>query len=161
MASRTTVLRRAFAGASVAWSVALPAAAYAASRPAPPVPAYFFALVVYGVGGAVCHQLPERSFYLWGRQLPVCARCAGIYAGAAIVAMVGHVGGRRFPQLPQLPRLVRVPLALLASLPTILTLVYEWTTGVTPSNAVRAAAGFVLGATLWWLVLVNLDQPES
>ncbi|HEV3058267.1 MAG TPA: DUF2085 domain-containing protein [Vicinamibacterales bacterium] len=155
MASRTTVLRRAFAGASVAWSVALPLAAYAASRPAPPVPAYLLALLVYGVGGVVCHQLPERSFYLWGRQLPVCARCAGIYAGAAIVAMIGHVGGRPFP------RLVRVALALLASLPTILTLVYEWTTGVTPSNAVRAAAGFVLGATVSWLVLVNLDQPES
>src|SRR5579864_3681190 len=160
MASRTTVLRRAFAGASVAWSVALPLAAYAASRPAPPVPAYLLALVVYGVGGVVCHQLPERSFYLWGRQLPVCARCAGIYAGAAIVAMLGRVAWRPFPQLPQSWRL-RPPtaLALLASLPTILTLVYEWTTGVTPSNAVRAAAGFLLGATLSWLVVANLDQP--
>jgi uncharacterized membrane protein len=125
------------------------------------VPAYLLALVVYGVGGVVCHQLPERSFYLWGRQLPVCARCTGIYAGAAIAA-IGYVVGRplRWASDGKRSRPLKT-LALLASLPTILTLLYEWTTGVTPSNAVRAAAGFVLGVTLSWLVVVNLDQPES
>jgi uncharacterized membrane protein len=126
------------------------------------VPAYLLALVVYGVGGVVCHQLPARSFYLWGRQLPVCARCTGIYAGAAIAAVIGRSVGRPFRRAvngkdSRLPRTV----ALLASLPTILTLVYEWTTGVTPSNTVRAAAGLVLGAALSWLVVVNLDQRES
>jgi len=30
----------------------------------------------------ICHQLPERSFFLFGHQLPVCARCIGIYLGA-------------------------------------------------------------------------------
>jgi uncharacterized membrane protein len=162
MASPTTLLRRAFAGGSVAWSAALPAAAYAASRPAPPVPAYLLALVVYGVGGVVCHQLPERSFYLWGRQLPVCARCTGIYAGAAI-AVVLNRGARSLFRRDRPGKDARPlkTLALLASLPTILTLVYEWTTGVMPSNAVRAAAGLVLGVTLSWLVVVNLGQPES
>ena len=32
----------------------------------------------------VCHQLPARSFHLWMPSLPVCARCTGIYLGAAI-----------------------------------------------------------------------------
>jgi uncharacterized membrane protein len=28
-----------------------------------------------------CHRKPERSFFLKGRQFPVCARCTGIYIG--------------------------------------------------------------------------------
>lgn len=31
-----------------------------------------------------CHQKPERSFIIKGRQFPVCARCAGVYAGGII-----------------------------------------------------------------------------
>lgn len=28
-----------------------------------------------------CHQLPQRSYYINGRQFPVCARCMGLLAG--------------------------------------------------------------------------------
>ena len=34
---------------------------------------YFFSII--------CHQMPERSFFILGEQLPVCARCVGIYTG--------------------------------------------------------------------------------
>lgn len=33
--------------------------------------------------GAVCHQMPERSFRAFGHPLAVCARCTGLYAGFA------------------------------------------------------------------------------
>jgi len=59
----------------------------------PGIPAYLFALSVYAAGGVVCHQLPDRSFLLWGHQLPVCARCTGIYAA---IPGAGHLWlGRR------------------------------------------------------------------
>lgn len=28
-----------------------------------------------------CHQIPERSFFYKGEQLPVCARCTGVAVG--------------------------------------------------------------------------------
>jgi uncharacterized membrane protein len=38
---------------------------------------------VYSGFSATCHQMPERSFHLEGFPLAVCARCFGLYAGAA------------------------------------------------------------------------------
>ena len=32
----------------------------------------------------VCHQQAERSFVLFGGSVAVCARCLGIYLGAAV-----------------------------------------------------------------------------
>ncbi|ODS39221.1 MAG: hypothetical protein A7316_06200 [Candidatus Altiarchaeales archaeon WOR_SM1_86-2] len=34
---------------------------------------------------ALCHRLPERSFFLFGRQSPVCARCTGIIIGMLLM----------------------------------------------------------------------------
>jgi uncharacterized membrane protein len=36
------------------------------------------------VGYAICHQLPERSFIIGGRQLPLCARCTGTFLGVVL-----------------------------------------------------------------------------
>lgn len=32
----------------------------------------------------VCHQRPERSFWIFGAQMAICSRCLGIYLGAAV-----------------------------------------------------------------------------
>ncbi len=29
----------------------------------------------------LCHRLPERSFFIKGKQFPICARCTGILVG--------------------------------------------------------------------------------
>lgn len=31
-----------------------------------------------------CHRMPERSFFINGKQFPVCARCTGCFVGYAI-----------------------------------------------------------------------------
>ena len=40
-----------------------------------------FALAIYGAFSHLCHQNPERSFFIAGHQFAVCARCTGLYAG--------------------------------------------------------------------------------
>jgi hypothetical protein len=147
--------RRAFVAASVVWAALLPIAPFAASQPAPAGAWYALAFLVYGIGSVICHQLPERSFELWSAQLPVCARCTGIYAGAAIAAIIaGIIRPKPDPTSEQTIRrrpdptyAIRARLAA-AALPTVLTLGYEWTTGDAPSNVVRAVSGAPLGAAV-------------
>lgn len=43
---------------------------------------------IYHAFGIVCHQLPERSYFLDGHQLAVCSRCTGIYAGFAFTLLL-------------------------------------------------------------------------
>ena len=168
------ILGRAFVAASVTWAVLLPIAPFAASQPAPARFWYGLAFVVYGAGSFICHQLPARSFHSWSAQWPVCARCTGIYVGAAMAATVAtirlkpirlkpdptsislHVGSG-FSRTASRARM----LLILAALPTAMTLVYEWTTGDMPSNAVRALAGAPLGAAIAFVVVGALQtRPD-
>ncbi len=37
-----------------------------------------------------CHQMPERSFFMWGYQFPLCARCTGLMLGYIIAIVTWH-----------------------------------------------------------------------
>ena len=154
MALRLPLLRRAYVGATVAWSLALPLATFASSGTHSSSALYLLSLSVYFMGGVVCHQLPERSFFLWGSQMPVCARCAGIYVGAAVSALVAVFSTARLkPSRSNGFALRHARRSLIISvLPTAATLAYEWITGQTPSNWTRAAAGVPIGAVVAWIV---------
>ena len=81
----------------MAWALAIPlAAVVVANRPEMGV-SRVAASAVYVAGAVVCHQKAERSFRLAGQPLPVCARCTGIYIGAAlaVVALAGGTVGMR------------------------------------------------------------------
>jgi hypothetical protein len=132
---------------SVLWSSALIAIPYLMSRARGNPPVLRSAGVVYLLGSLVCHQRPERSFHPWGIQVPVCARCEGIYLAAPFgIALLLAARRRGSPMLASRRLWQRV--VLLACLPTILTLAWEWTTGDMTSGTVRAVAGGVLGATI-------------
>lgn len=36
----------------------------------------------------LCHQMPERSLFIFGNKMPVCIRCAGIYFGFLIGTII-------------------------------------------------------------------------
>jgi uncharacterized membrane protein len=110
-----------------------------------PVP---IAGMLYALGSRICHQRPERSFHLFAAQLPVCARCVGIYTGAAIgslLALSGSIRERLFPFSPRL-------LLAAGALPTLMTLITEWSGAWAGGNNVRAAAGVWLGVAIAFVV---------
>ena len=147
------LLARALAVATLLWAAALPLATASAAAPRS-APLYLFALAIYGAGSVLCHQLPARSFHLWNTQMPVCARCAGLYAGGAVGAAIASA----VRAASTTPFAARAMLAL-AAVPTALTLVYEWTTGDAPGNApgnaMRALSGLPLGAVIVALLVVQ------
>ena len=59
------------------------------------------------VGAAICHRITARSFVINGRQLPLCARCTGMYLGVALAFGTLLLAGRtRRTDLPPLPLLL-------------------------------------------------------
>ncbi|MHB1323638.1 MAG: DUF2085 domain-containing protein [Coriobacteriia bacterium] len=68
------------------------------------------------IGFGLCHQLPERSLFAGGYQLPVCARDTGIYIGFAIGLLVLSVlaRGAKPIDLPRWPVLAIVGLFIAA-----------------------------------------------
>lgn len=46
-----------------------------------------WALPLYHAFSLVCHQIPERSFFIAGQPFAVCARCFGLYAGFTLATI--------------------------------------------------------------------------
>ena len=43
---------------------------------------------IYHAFAALCHQLPERSYFINGHKLAICSRCTGLYAGFAFTMLL-------------------------------------------------------------------------
>lgn len=106
----------------------------------------FFHYLGYGL----CHQLPERSFFAGGFQLPVCARDTGIYTGFAlslgVIALLER--GRRPTSLPRTWLLAIGGAGVLAM---IIDGVTSYAGLRETTNALRLATGLAAG---WALPLV-------
>ena len=128
--------------AAVAWAVVLLTAPWLP----PPLTA-----VVYELGAYICHQRPDRSFHIATSQLPVCARCIGVYCGAAIGGLA----------IPAFRRLVRSRLAIAAAVvPGLVSWLLEWTGLAHPDNATRAATGAVAGFVIAAVLLATLHYEQ-
>jgi uncharacterized membrane protein len=106
----------------------------------------FVVAFVYSAGAVVCHQLPERSFALGGRQWPVCARCSGLYLGAALGALAWLLARRTLAARGFESRALVTGL-LVAVVPTALS----WGSGTLGwwdgTNLIRAMLALPLGLT--------------
>jgi uncharacterized membrane protein len=146
------VLVRALVAGALVWvaAVLLAPLAIASGRPVLSIGA----AGVYAAGRRVCHQRPERCFHVHGRPMPVCARCTGLYASAAVGAPVA------LWLASTLSRRRARRIAVAAALPTLITWGLEMAGLAHPSNAVRALAALPLGFAAAWLVMATLAVTE-
>lgn len=74
-----------------------------------------FSLPIYQAFSHLCHQLPDRSFFLAGYPLAVCARCTGAYFGFAAAVLgyplIASLKSRHVPETKWL-FIAAVPLAI-------------------------------------------------
>jgi uncharacterized membrane protein len=124
------------------WSLAALTTLWVGLVMAAPVLPPGLAAFLYAVSSLVCHQLPERSFYWGDAQFAVCARCVGIYGGAATGSVIAAAAGagRLIPLVPWVRTLL-----IAGAAPTGATVVAEWIGMWAPSHAARLAAGIPLG----------------
>lgn len=99
-----------------------------------------------------CHQLPERTLVLMGHPMVVCSRCAGIYGGMALGALV--------PASGFITR--RGRLLLLLSLGLMLVDVLAQDLGLRPpSHFARIATGLFLGWSASAYLFASIQEPEA
>jgi uncharacterized membrane protein len=113
----------------------------------------FFIALGYGL----CHQLPERSFFAGGYQLPVCARDAGIYLGFALglLGLAVLARGSRPTELPRWPVLVLVALFVGAMAVDGVT---SYAGLRTTTNDLRLLTGLLAG---WALATITVPMVNS
>jgi uncharacterized membrane protein len=99
---------------------------------------------LYVAGSLICHQRPERSFHIAAAQLPVCARCLGLYMGGAAGLLIWAVASRR--RQAAWPRRAALTTLAASTLPTAATIASAWLGLGDPANAWRAALALPLGA---------------
>jgi uncharacterized membrane protein len=119
-----------------------------------------FDTVMRWLGFGLCHQLPARSFFGGGHQLPVCARDTGIYVGFVVSLLVVAAldRGRRRAGVPPAWLLV-VGVALIGFLAwdgvtsyaglRETTNLLRLATGVGTGFALTLAIAPILNAQLW------------
>jgi uncharacterized membrane protein len=118
--------------------------------------------LVYAFGALVCHQRPERSFYFGPAQVPVCARCYGIYLGAAIGALAVVMVSSAFNSIAYPRTRARMRnLLLVSAAPTALTWTSEIAGVWAASNATRFIAALPLGIAVALTVnYVECARPQ-
>jgi uncharacterized membrane protein len=139
-----TRLGAALTVASVLWAGAIFLVPLAAeSAPA-------LSATVFAVSSRICHQMPERSFHISGIQMPVCARCAGLYVTGALGALLGWMA------ISRLEARRRQLLLFAAAVPTAITWTLEFVGVMAFSNSARALAALPLGLAAGWVFVQML-----
>lgn len=110
-----------------------------------------FSNLLWNVGYAICHQLPERSFFFGGFQMPICARDTGTFLGFLIV-FVYWLGMKRYRRGSR-PDQVVLAFAVVGMFLFAFDGLSSYLEFYATNNSNRLFTGFLMGATIGLLLL--------
>lgn len=108
---------------------------------------------IYQAFSFLCHQLPERSFFIGGHKLAVCSRCSGLYLGATVTLLfypllrslrVTHTPDRKWLFAAAVPLFVDF----------FLTFVGIWEN----THTTRFVTGFIFGSVVVFYVMPGVVE---
>ncbi|MBM7686406.1 DUF2085 domain-containing protein [Defluviitalea raffinosedens] len=107
---------------------------------------------IYFIGRSVCHQIPERSFFIGNHQLPLCARCTGIYMGVFLGFL--YLFSRKRWKGNKPPSLKILLFILLSWIPMMIDGATSYIGLRASNNIARLITGFLFG--VFWPVFILL-----
>lgn len=106
---------------------------------------------IYRAFATLCHQLPERSYFIDGHKLAVCSRCTGLYAGFALTLLVYPlIRSLRTTAMPSRKWLV------LAAIPTFIDFSLTFFGAGENTHTSRLLTGLLLGSTAVFYVMPGI-----
>jgi uncharacterized membrane protein len=108
---------------------------------------------IYGAFGVLCHQIPERSYFIAGHKFAVCSRCTGLYAGFAFTLLL-------YPLVRSLKMTVTPPLTLLvlAAIPLVIDFSVTFFGFWENTHTSRLLTGALLGSTTVFYVMPGIIE---
>lgn len=116
------------------------------------------AFVIYQGLKVVCHQMPERAYWLAGHPLAVCARCFGIYAGFTVAVLLYPLAARGWRRATAFTATPRREWLILALAPTTIDFALGITGVWANTHSSRALTGAWLGAWMAFYVIPGLVE---
>jgi uncharacterized membrane protein len=102
--------------------------------------------LIFRIYTPLCHQKPERSFFVCGHQVAFCHRCTALYGGIALAGMLFGLLRRRVPAAP-------LRLGLVLALPMLLDALTHMADDLL-GTAIRAG-GDAIGTPNFWLRMIT------
>lgn len=111
------------------------------------------AATLYHSFGLLCHQLPERSFFIMGHKFAVCSRCTGVYLGFVVtLALYPLLKSVRRTDLPARKWLIAASVPLLIDFGVTFFGVWENT------HTTRFLTGMLLGSVMVFYVMPGIVE---
>lgn len=103
--------------------------------------------------GILCHQLPERSFFIAGQKFAVCSRCTGLYLGfVATLLLYPLLKSLRRTDLPSRKWLFAAAIPLLIDFSLTLFGIWENT------HTTRFLTGMLVGSVVVFYVMPGVVE---